>query len=357
MRFTDLTLKALPFEDGQRDYPDDAVQGMFLRVGKQTKTFMINVYTGPKRKRFALGRFPDELSLSKARDVARLRLAQARIAKTETESIRFEVAVETYYRVHGQRQRPVTRKECQRLLEKYFRPVFAKRHLEDIKPIAIAAILDTIPSEGVRRNAFVHLRAFFNWSYRRGYIDMSPMARLERPADAEPRERVYTKDELRAIWNACPPTDYGHIVKLCILSGQRIGQWSRWQDHFADASKMVATWPSEAMKAGRSHSLPITPTMATLIEARKSLMPWKQPDSRCMKRLRKASGVPDFIHHSLRHTFATVVCEELGVLPHIADAILAHTTGTAVSRRYNRAAYLVPMREALEAFENWLSPC
>lgn len=352
MKLTDLSIRALPFEEGQRDYADLTVQGMYLRVGKQTKTFMVNVYTGATRKRVTLGRFPNDLTLGKARELARLKIAQARIAKTEAESIRFEDAVELYYRVHGQKQRIVTRLECQRLLEKHFRPVFGKRHLEDIRPTAIAAILDTIPSEPVRRNAFVFLRAFFNWSYRRGYLDVSPMARLERPADSTPRERVLTIDELVAIWNACPNVDYGYIVKLCILSGQRIGQWSRWKPEYLQGDLIV--WPAAAMKAAKTHTLPATPGIRALINSRQGLTPWRQPDSRSMQRLRKLSGVHDANHHDCRRSLATICAEELGIAPHVIEMILAHYTGSQVSRTYNRSTLIKPMREALEAYENLL---
>ena len=43
MNLTDLKLRSLPFEEGQRDYPDDAVSGMFVRVGRKTKTFMLTI--------------------------------------------------------------------------------------------------------------------------------------------------------------------------------------------------------------------------------------------------------------------------------------------------------------------------
>lgn len=46
------TIRSLPFEDGQRDFPDR--DGMFLRVGKRTKTFMV-LTRSPRRKLVSLG--------------------------------------------------------------------------------------------------------------------------------------------------------------------------------------------------------------------------------------------------------------------------------------------------------------
>src|ERR1700720_1388617 len=67
-----------------------------------------------------------------------------------------------------------------------------------------------------------------------------------------------------------------------------------------------------------------------------------------------ARGVEGHRLHDLRRTWATIAADELGVEPHIIEAVLAHSSGTAVSRVYNRAKYLEPMRKALLAFDDWL---
>ena len=53
--------------------------------------------------------------------------------------------------------------------------------------------------------------------------------------------------------------------------------------------------------------------------------------------------------HDLRRTAATIMAENLGVLPHIIEAILNHTGGHkgGVAGAYNRARYTDEMRAAL----------
>jgi integrase len=63
----------------------------------------------------------------------------------------------------------------------------------------------------------------------------------------------------------------------------------------------------------------------------------------------------DFKLHDLRRVWATIAVEKLDVPPHIADAVLAHTVGNSVSRTYNRALYIQPMREALLKFEAYIA--
>jgi integrase len=71
--------------------------------------------------------------------------------------------------------------------------------------------------------------------------------------------------------------------------------------------------------------------------------------------LDKLCPLPHWTLHDLRRTWATIAAEKLGVLPHIIEAVLAHNSGTAVSRTYNRARYLKPMREAMEAMERHIT--
>ena len=72
------------------------------------------------------------------------------------------------------------------------------------------------------------------------------------------------------------------------------------------------------------------------------------------KTLDRHCSVKDWTLHDLRRTWATISAEELDTPPHIIEAVLAHQSGTAVARTYNRAKYIEPMRKALIAFEDWL---
>jgi integrase len=62
-----------------------------------------------------------------------------------------------------------------------------------------------------------------------------------------------------------------------------------------------------------------------------------------------------WVHHTLRHTMDTAMNDQLGILPHVADAILGHVSSlksgkSGVSGVYNHALYL---RERTEALRLW----
>lgn len=354
MRLTDNFVRSLSCEPGQRTYVDDTVRGLSLTVGARTKTFMLLLRTANGRKRVKLGTFP-EISLGKAREKARDLLAANRLAKDEPPRATFLEAFETYQRTHLARVRPGTREEQTRLIRKYFARL-NKRNLTDIKSHDIAPIIDGILKPAEQRNAFVAISILLNWCVKRSYLDASPIARLEAPKKMEPRSRVLTLDELAAVWHALPDSDYGRICKLLIITAQRANQWAAVRAEYITGD--TVTWPAAAMKSGKAHTIPLTPLARSLLP--KDRIGYLFPSTagtpfsdwhRNKQRLDRASGVTGYVHHTWRHTWATISAEELDTPPHIIDAVLAHAIGNQISRVYNRALYIRPMREALESFE------
>ena len=80
MPLNDAKLRALPFGEQQREYPDRG--GLYVRVGRKTKTFMLTIQQDGARKRIAIGRYPD-IGLAKARELAREKLAEVRTKRDE----------------------------------------------------------------------------------------------------------------------------------------------------------------------------------------------------------------------------------------------------------------------------------
>jgi integrase len=362
MKLTDLTVRAIPLTaTGQRYYTDDAVRGLAVCVGTRTKTFTLIVRKNQRRKRHTLGLYdPPHFTLALAREKARDMLAAERLRKAEPPRITFEEALKIYYRIHVAKLRQQSQRGIRQTIDRRFRPQLGKKALADIKPTHIAPLLDTMietPTE--MHNAFAYLAMFLNWAMRRGYIETAPTTRMQTPPKPASRERTLSPEELAAVWRAADPdTDYGRIVRLCILSAQRAGQCAAVGREYIQTEAVI--WPAGVMKANRSHMLPLTAGMRALLPDRIGLLfpsanarPFNNW-SRNKNRLDKESGVRDFTHHDLRRTWATIAAEQLDIAPHIIDSILAHVSGTQVARIYNRAKYLAPMRDAMHKYETWL---
>ena len=67
------------------------------------------------------------------------------------------------------------------------------------------------------------------------------------------RERALSDQELAEVWRACPDNDYGKIVRLLLLSGQRKQEIGglRWSE--IDLGERVIKLPSERVKNWRAH--------------------------------------------------------------------------------------------------------
>ena len=70
----------------------------------------------------------------------------------------------------------------------------------------------------------------------------------------------------------------------------------------------------------------------------------------------RLNGMAPWTLHDLRRTAATMMADQLNVLPHIVEAVLNHASGhkSGVAGVYNRARYTGEMRSALQAYGDWI---
>jgi integrase len=283
--------------------------------------------------------------------------AQARLRERDT----LGKIVEDYLAVARQRQRPRSYIETVRHLRVAWKPLHRKSVFA-ISRRNVSDRLREITAQGP--TAAVHARAalsaMFNWAIAEGYeIVANPVTGTNRPIEAGARSRVLSDAELRAIWRACGDDDYGRIVRLLILTGQRrdeVGSM-RWPEISGD----VWTLPTTRTKNHREHSLPLSKAALALIEAQlrrndrdfvfgidaRGFVAWSR--SKIALDARLGNAVAPFVVHDIRRTVATGMADRLGVLPHIVEAILNHASGhrSGVAGVYNRARYAEEMRTAL----------
>jgi integrase len=205
----------------------------------------------------------------------------------------------------------------------------------------------------------------FNWAIREGYDITNPVIGTNRPATSKGRERVLTDDELRVIWRGCDDRDYGRIVRLLVLTGQRreeVGGMC-WSEIVGDRWVI----PGPRTKNHREHTLPLSASALALLPDRRQGRDFIFGDgprrgysgwSKSKARLDEQIGdLPHWTVHDIRRTVATGMADKLGVLPHVIEAVLNHVSGhrAGVAGIYNRARYAAEMREALERWAREVS--
>jgi len=190
-------------------------------------------------------------------------------------------------------------------------------------------------------------------------------------AELKTRERVLADAELAAIWKALPANQYGAIVRLLILTGQRREEVGGLQRSEIDFSKALIMLPPERTKNGRPHELPLTAPAIEILEAQPRrgerelvfgegegpFQGWSRAkgtlDRRIASQADKNGRVAPWRLHDIRRTVATRMAD-LGVQPHVVEVVLNHVSGhkAGVAGVYNRSLYGPEKRAALELWAN-----
>ena len=307
-----------------RIVPDTLWDGSFPNFGcrispKGTKSFVVLVASGTRR---TIGRYP-VISLADARAEAKRILAEKTLGKQTLPSMFVADALETFFADSDRRHKFRTARDYRRLLLKHL-ATLSDADLGDVRTRDIAHITDHLratPSEAA--HALVAIKVFFNWCVRRGYVATNPCARLSTPKTTA-RERVLTKDEIRAVYRHAEtfPYPFGAIVRLLLLTGQRRGEIGLWQWRWIDETARTITFPSEATKNNRSHTFPYGDSAAEIFANLPRLGAFVFPATRehrsgKLVRVvngwsklktrfdRSLDGVDHWTLHDLRRTFAT----------------------------------------------------
>jgi integrase len=193
-----------------------------------------------------------------------------------------------------------------------------------------------------------------------GLIDASPITGTNKATEEISRDRVLSDEELRLVWH-----EAGSSVRLLILTGQRREEVGGML--WPEVDLGTANWRigADRTKNGLVHDVPLASAAVEILKTR-GVSPegrqfifgartgpfqgWsnakKALDAR-IARAGKSNGgnfePQPWRLHDIRRTVATRL-GDLGVLPHVIEAILNHVSGhrAGVAGIYNRAAYSTP---------------
>lgn len=345
---------------------DDVLKGFGVRIGKQSKTFIVLIDSG-RRKR--IGRYP-LVTLSDARKEAKRILAEKELGRVYPTHTAYDDAKEAYLADCAARLRSSTVELYRRHLTVHFS--FGRKSVADITSREILQRLKGLkPSE--KEHAFRHGRTFFRWCRGQHLIDVSPMERLDPPPAGKARERFLSADELRDVYRTAwkAESTLHRLVLLLIHTGQRKGEITglKWENVASDR----ITLPSELTKNGREHTFPIAETVRAFLDGIPQLNdnPYVLPVSRShvrgkgtttytaatasMRAFKEECHVEGWTLHDLRRTFATNL-QALGVSREVIEALLNHVSGkSAIVGVYQRYDYFPEMTVAIAAWEQYLS--
>ena len=372
---------------GRAEFHDALVPGLALRVTERGNRSFVLINRFPLNPRNPTRRTLgscDELSLDQARGQARewlalihkgvdpkIQAAREAAAVQRSQANSFRHVAEQFLERHTDRLAKAT--EARRIVEAEFIKRWASRPITDLQPEEVAGAIRQIAkrSEAMAHISLGYLRRLFSWSIgtHEFGITSSPVERLK-PKDLIGRrvirERVLQDVELRAVWNAADKLGYasGDIVKLLILTGQRLREIADMSWHEVDISKGLITIPASRMKGARAHEIPLSADAITLLQ---SLPRFTRGDfvfsatngakpfsgfSKTKRRLDQLSGVSDWVLHDLRRTARTHF-SALPVQDLVRELVIAHAR-PGLHAVYDQHSYQDEKRECLTLWESRL---
>ena len=361
---------------------DTDLEGFALRLrrrrdGKVLRSWVVQYRTHGHTRREKLAAF-EKLTPAQAREAGKKILARVALGhdpQGEKREKRVRAArtlqsvAATYLAEKQSELRPSSLRAAKLYLVSgsYFRPLHAIG-IDEITRADVAARLSAISrdfSANTAAAARIALSGLFRWAMEGGLTESNPTVATRKFATAQPRDRVLSDDELRRVWLACGDDEYGRIVRLLILLGNRRSEIGglRWSELVLDGFN-GGYWalPAERSKNHRSYVVPLPPPAVTIIrsvpqrEGRDCLFGqradvgftgWSEAKAKLDQQL--AGAVQPWRLHDIRRTVATRM-GDLAVEPHVIETLLNHHSGhrRGVAGVYNRSPYASQVKSALQ---------
>jgi len=262
--------------------------------------------------------------------------------------------------------RPKSHVEATRYLQRSWRPLHDKPVNEITRQMVRERRNEIVSESGAvsANRALAALSGLCGWAIDQEYISGTNPTSDIKPLHEEDRERVLSKEELVEIWLAAGDDEFGRIVKLLMLTGQRRQEIGGLEWTEVRLQRALIDLPERRTKNKKRHLIPLSEPALTLLGNGAGgfvfgecapYADWSYDKANLDKRLAKT--LPHWTLHDIRRTFVTNM-NELGFAePHVVEAIVNHISGhkSGVAGKYNHAQYLEQRREALDKWGRYLT--
>ena len=246
---------------------------------------------------------------------------------------------------------------------------------------------DKIMNRDARTQAwhtFKDLSAVLRWGVRHEYLTHNPIEGTKAPGGFTAGERTLSDDEISVLWRVLPTAiakskSCQRIIKLCLITGQRLGEVSGMTRAELDLDHKLWSLPGARTKNKFPHTVPLSDFSMTLIHEAladiegNSQFVFPAEDgsgltaprvTRAIARAHKSNeerplgrfGITAWSAHDLRRTVLTNLAK-LGVTPHVIAHIANHrslTKSGVTFAHYVQHSYEGEKRSALDLWSNRL---
>jgi integrase len=265
-------------------------------------------------------------------------------------------------------------------IEKDIKPSIGKLKIEDVKPLHVDAMLQSIVKRGaptVANDVLRWTRRMFDYAIKRHMIEINPVSAFDL-SDAggkeESRSRALSEEELIQLFAAMRVAQGFSrqnelTLKLLLLLAVRkmellAAQWTEF-----DLDEGVWYLPGERTKTGAPIDIPLPPIavewlreLHEMAASSRWVLPARKMQHRMIPHIAESTlgvalakvkhGLPHFTVHDFRRTARSHLAA-LGVQPHIAERCLNHKL-KGVEGIYDRHDYFEERKAALNAWADLL---
>jgi integrase len=379
MRLTDATVTTLQLPPGKTDalFWDDAVPGFGIRIRASGVRAWVFQYKagGYATRRLTIGRV-GAVRAARAREIAGEYHAQVRLGRNPAAEKRaaversrhtFGALARLYLERRGGGLRANTIRSKSRALLKYAAPLHSMS-IDAVDQRAVAHLLTQVEnsSGAVTANRLrANMSAMYTWALKEGIAAGNPVVNTYK-REERPRDRVLSDQEIAVIWQALPEGNYGDIVKLLILTGQRANEIARLKWHEIESWQIVL--PRERTKNDRAHTVPLGHTAISILKQQTprngtdfvfggrrdaAFADWFHAKRALDAQLEhNGAPLPRWVIHDIRRSVATGMAD-IGIQPHVIEAVLNHISGHkgGIAGIYNRAQYSAEKAQALARWD------
>jgi integrase len=362
-------IRKAPCEPGadRTFYWDTTLPGFGLQVTERgARSYVVQYRIGRKSRRIAI---KDVLKFKDAKKEARKLLGEAAtggdpLARRRKEraiaSNTLKAVAQEYFKRERARVRTMDDREA--TFERLIFPRLGDQPIDSIQRGDINKLLDRVEVENGEIMAsltLAYLRRLFTWHAGRAHDDFrSPIVRGMARTKSEPRERILSNDEIRAVWRAAEARGgpYGSLLPFLLLTATRRMEAAHMNRRELSGSDW--TIPAARYKGKRDHVVPLSPAAMALLNDIPKLgsRGWVFTNdgehpigglSRLKDQFDKTCGVTGWTIHDLRRT-ARSLMSRAGVPSDHAERALGHVIG-GVRGVYDRHAFYDEKKQGFEA--------
>ena len=360
--------------------------GLHLFVGKTgKKSWVQRITVDGKRRDIGLGGFPI-VSLALARERSadiRTAVAEGKDPLTEKHKPGMPSLSEAAYTVHKD-NKPRWRNEKHaaawiQTLERYVFPMIGNKRIDKIGSADVLTVLSPIWSTRpeTARRVRQRLRTIFRWAMAHGVIETNPAGEvIDGALPSMPKVKAHFRamphEEVRSALETVEASHASKAAKLClrflVLTSVRSGEarGASWSE--IDLQGRVWRIPSQRMKAGSEHRIPLSEQATKLLDEASELrdetdMVFPSPQKRgtqlsdmtLTKALRSLGLAERATVHGFRSSFKNWTLERTDTPWAVSEAALAHTLGNSTEQAYARSDLFERRRDLMQKWADYVT--